>query len=200
MSEVKLQVESFVADSSDVEIVNSIMMHIGEKGQLRQQLEAAEAELTNTRIYWSDLYAKSNDEVVRLSAAIREAREQKPAAFEHVAGSITSMLAYGNVSENVFSNATMDRINYEAVHVEVNPLFKLPVPAMPIQDDKPMPIETAPLEGEFLAERSNGEWLIVHNQKDVFNTGNRIVCHGESGRFWAAKRWMPLVKSEVKPS
>jgi hypothetical protein len=74
------------------------------------------------------------------------------------------------------------------------------VPAIPVQDDKPMPIETAPLEGEFLAERSNGEWLIVHNQKDVFKTGNRIVCHGESGRFWAAKRWMPLVKSEVKPS
>lgn len=54
------------------------------------------------------------------------------------------------------------------------------------------PIETAPLEGEFLAETKDGEWLRVHNQRDVFKTGNRIVCHGSSGKYWAAKRWMPL--------
>lgn len=53
-------------------------------------------------------------------------------------------------------------------------------------------IESAPLEGEFLAETKEGDWLKVTNQPDVFKTGKRIVVHGLSGKFWAAKRWMQL--------
>jgi len=121
----------------------------------------------------------------RSESALREALEQKPA------GKIVNWI---DARRAIVCG---DGIASSPPNAAV---FLSPVPAMPVQDDKPMPIETAPLEGEFLAERSNGEWLIVHNQKDVFKTGSRIVCHGESGRFWAAKRWMPLVKYEVKPS
>lgn len=68
-------------------------------------------------------------ENARLQAIIDEANAQEPVAFEHVAGSITSMLAYGKIPENVFSNASMDRINYEGVHVEIKPLYARPIPA-----------------------------------------------------------------------
>ena len=67
-------------------------------------------------------------------------------------------------------------------------LYAHPLPAQAV----PSPIDTAPDDGEFLALSNDGEWLKVHNQRDVFKTGDRIVCHGMSGRFWAATHWMPL--------
>lgn len=62
------------------------------------------------------------------------------------------------------------------------------------------PIETAPTEGDFLAESPDGDWLKVTNQPDVFKTGKRIVCHGLSGRFWAPTRWAPIPQNQSAPS
>lgn len=58
----------------------------------------------------------------------------------------------------------------------------------------PQSIDSAPLDGEFLALSPNGDWLLVHNQTDVFNTGKRIVCHGLSGKFFSPSYWMPIIE------
>lgn len=56
----------------------------------------------------------------------------------------------------------------------------------------PAELGEAPTEGEFLAERPNGDWLKVRNQPNFFDPSIRSVIHAESGKFWNLGRWMPL--------
>jgi len=156
--------------------------------QLRQQLEAAEAEIKRLKSAWQVEILNRKDQLIaaqeaendRLKQIIREAREQKPIA--EVAGAYAGAYEVGNI---IFST---DKISL-ALKTK---LYAAPVPAMPIQDYNPAvaaiqfalenedPVAFLHLwnEGEFDALRENWEGI----PDDVFIGAD------------------PLFKSEVKPS
>lgn len=58
---------------------------------------------------------------------------------------------------------------------------------------QPQPIETAPLDAEFLAENKHGDWLVVRRFKGLLYWGAEgDVINARTGRWWTAKRWLPL--------
>lgn len=57
------------------------------------------------------------------------------------------------------------------------------------------PIETAPAEGNFLAENMHGDWMVVR-RFDPAKPGDfsaNAVINGRTGRWWYARLWMPLL-------
>lgn len=56
------------------------------------------------------------------------------------------------------------------------------------------PIETMPLDGEFLAENNDGDWLKVERYDDPFGQSDNSVIHRITGRWWYPDKWMPLPK------
>jgi hypothetical protein len=55
------------------------------------------------------------------------------------------------------------------------------------------PIETAPDEGHFLAERqTTGDWLKVRRWHGSPFKGGHHVLLAPTGLLWGAIRWMPL--------
>lgn len=52
-------------------------------------------------------------------------------------------------------------------------------------------VENAPSDGEFLAENRHGDWIPVCFF-DVIGGGPRTVINGRTGRWFEARRWMPI--------
>jgi len=188
-----------------------------ENKQLRQKLEAAEArvvDLEEVIASYQHLAASDMRKINELEAAIREAREQKPYAYEHFASDAYSCLAYGDDTDNVFNDSTMSYINNQMLKVEVKPLFERPVPAMPIQDDKWVTITNEEWNIPKIGQR-----VIVCIDGVVQNVPVKIDCTdpdiGCCKYYWdhkdfdespfvkAGDSWMPWPtkpQSEVKPS
>lgn len=61
-------------------------------------------------------------------------------------------------------------------------------------EEGPRPIETAPIEGEFLAENKHGDWLVVRRFNHP-NRGRHCVINGRMGIWWLATRWRPLASA-----
>jgi len=106
---------------------------LAEIEQLRQKLEAAEAEIKRLESAWhvetlnrkDQLIAKQEAENDRLKKIIREAREQKPACWRWQAGR----------DEGFYFSEVSAKEGAEYGE-NITPLFISPVPAMPIQDDE----------------------------------------------------------------
>ena len=53
------------------------------------------------------------------------------------------------------------------------------------------PIETAPENGEFLAEDKHGDWLRATRYANPFGNPHTVISN-RTGRWWSPQRWMPL--------
>lgn len=159
---------------------------LDEANELRQKLEAAEARAEKAEL---DLDACQREKNIAFKA-IREAREQKP-------------VAYGIPNSRPTENQPMMTLHHQRCgqYPEMMiPLYAAQVPAMPIQDDKWQPIETAPKDGKtcFLAYCISNRAIYTLYWQDDFICAWRDFILVEEFTHWMPMPSAP--KSEVKPS
>lgn len=181
---------------------------LAENDQLRQQLEAAEAEIKRLESSWhvetlnrkDQLIAEQEAENDRLKHIIRDAREQKPVAVMGNNGSVMSKSELGNGFEKCLDGNTA--------------LYAAPVPAMQIQDDNWTTITkeewNIPKLGQRVIVCIDGVVQTVPVTLDCtdsdFGLGQYYWDHDdfeESPFVKAGDSWMPWPtkpQSEVKPS
>ena len=53
------------------------------------------------------------------------------------------------------------------------------------------PIETAPVDGEFLAPNVHGDWMRVRRFDHPTRAANAVIC-GRIGKWWTVNVWMPF--------
>ncbi|MBW9090865.1 hypothetical protein JNB91_23925 [Rhizobium wenxiniae] len=59
----------------------------------------------------------------------------------------------------------------------------------------PQRIETAPVEGFFLAETRDGDWIKAEHYDNPFGDKNTVISR-RTGKWWSPARWMPLPEKQ----